>query len=168
MRRSILAAAVVLLALPAAAHAQTGTCSDAELTQLITEVAGRAPHGAGEIGECNANLYGRHWGSTDELRTRVRRAFGAMRIAGVSFEAAESGAMTDVRMNAAVDPSDMFVGPRTMAPKGLYYVDLPNGYAIAFLRGERATVAAGLARAATNGTAAVASAQARPEQQPQR
>ena len=167
MRRSILAAAVVLLTLPAAAHAQAGTCSDAELTQLVTEVAGRAPHGAGNSGECNANLYGRHWGSTDELRTRVRRAFGAMRIAGVSFEAAEGGAMKDVRMNADVDPTAMFVGPRSMAPRGLYYVDLPNRYAIAFQRGERAAIA-GLARAATNGTAAVASVQPRPEQQPQR
>lgn len=162
MRRSILAAAVVLLALPAAAHAQAGTCSNAELTQMVTEVAGRAPHGAGESGECNANLYGRHWGSTDELRGRVRRAIGAMRIAGVSFEAAETGVMKDVRMNAEVDPSAMFVGPRTMAPKGLYYVELPNGYAIAFQRGERAMLA-GTARPASSGTAAVASAETRPE-----
>lgn len=162
IRRSILAAAVVLAALPAAAQAQSAACSDSMLTQLVMEVAGRAPHGAGDAGECNANLYGRHWGSADELRSRVRRAFGAMRIAGVSFEAAEGSAMRDVRMNAEVDSAAMFVGPRSMAPKGLYYVDLPNGYAIAFQRGERALVAAPR-RAATSGSAAVASSEPPPE-----
>lgn len=163
MRRSILAAALVLAALPAAARAQSTACSDSMLTQLVTEVAGRAPHGSGDSGECNANLYGRHWGSSDELRARVRRAFGAMRIAGVSFEGAQGNAMRDVRMNAEVDASAMFVGPRGMAPRGLYYVDLPNGYAIAFQRAERATVAAA-GRAAAGGSAAVASSDARPEQ----
>ena len=162
MRRYILAA-IVLAALPAAAQAQSAACSDSMLTQLVTEVAGRAPHGSGDAGECNANLYGRHWGSPDELRNRVRRAFGAMRIAGVSFESAEANAMRDVRMNAEVDASAMFVGPRSMAPRGLYYVNLPNGYAIAFQRGDRA-VAAGAGRAATSGSAAVASSEARPEQ----
>lgn len=162
MRRFLLAATVALAALPAAAHAQAGACSDAAITQLVTEVAGRAPHGAGESGECNANLYGRHWGSTDELRGRVRRALGAMRIAGVSFENGEGFAMKDVRMNADVEAAAMFVGPRSMAPKGLYYVDLPNGYAIAFQRGERAMVA-GSVRAASNGAAAIASSEARPD-----
>jgi hypothetical protein len=163
MRRSILAAALVLAALPAVAHAQTAACSDSELTQLITEVAGRAPHGAEESGECNANLYGGHWGSTSELRGRVRRAFGAMRIAGVSFEAGEGDVMKDVRMNMDVEASAMFVGPRSIAPKGLYYVELPNGYAIAFQRGERALIAR-TAPAVTTGSAAVASSEARPEQ----
>lgn len=165
IRRSLLAAAVALATMPAAAHAQSATCSDSTLAEMITEVAGRAPHGMGDAGECNPNLYGRHWESSNELRGRVRRALGAMQIAGVGFDAAERGAMRDLKMNAEIDPAEMFVGPRTMVPKGLYYVDLPNGYAIAFVRGERGTLAGSIRTAGStvNGAAAVASSEARPD-----
>ena len=166
MRRSILAAAVVLLALPATAHAQAGTCSDAELTQLVTEIARRAPRGSGDSGECNANLYGGSWSSENDLRGRVRRAFGAMQIAGLAFDNAEGTVLKDLRTSSQVDAAAVFVGPRTMAPKGLYSVNLPGDYTIAFVRDGHGAAAAlaSIQRASTIGTAAVASTEARPEQ----
>jgi hypothetical protein len=165
IRRSILAAAIAL-AIPAVAHAQAGVCSDASVTELVTEIARRAPRGSGDSGECNANLYGGRWSSEADLRGRVRRAFGAMQIAGLSFETAEGAVMKDLRTNAEIDASAMFVGPRAMAPKGVYVVSMPGDYAIAFVRDTHGAAAAlvSVQRASTVGTAAVASTETRPEQ----
>lgn len=54
----------------------TGTCSDPWLTELITQIAGRAPQGAGTTGECDPTRYGTHWAGKEELRQRVAKAFG--------------------------------------------------------------------------------------------
>jgi hypothetical protein len=165
-RRSILAAAVVLAVLPAAAHAQAGVCNDASVTELVTEIARRAPRGSGDSGECNVNLYGGGWSSETDLRGRVRRAFGAMQIAGLAFDNADGTVLRDLRTNSQVDASAMFVGPRTMAPKGVYSVNLPGDYTIAFVRDGHGAAAAlaSVQRASTIGTASVASTEARPEQ----
>ena len=133
-RRLALVAAVVLAALPATARAQTGTCRDPWVTELVKEVARRAPRGSGDSGECNINLYGASWSSKDDLRAKVRQSFGAMQNAGVSFETTQGTVFKDVRMNVNIQASSVFVGPKGSAPKGRFYVDLPNGYAIAFTR----------------------------------
>ena len=130
-----LALVPALLALaPAAAHAQVGTCRDPWVTELVAQVAGRPARGEGESGECNINLYGASWSSKDDLRNKVRQTFGAMQAAGVSFETTRGTVFKDVRMNVNIQASSIFVGPRASAPSGKFYVDLPNGYAIAFTR----------------------------------
>lgn len=133
LRRIALAAAVVV-AFPATASAQTGVCRDPWVTELVTEVARRAPRGSGDSGECNINLYGASWSSRDDLRAKVRQSFSAMQNAGVSFETTQGTVFKDVRMNVNIQASSVFVGPKGNAPKGKFYVDLPNGYAIAFTR----------------------------------
>jgi hypothetical protein len=134
-RRCIVLAAVVAFALvPAAAEAQTGVCRDPWVTELVKEIARREPRGSGESGECNVNLYGASWGSKDDLRAKVRQTFNAMRSAGVSFENTKGTVFADVKMNVNIQASSVYVGPRANAPAGKFYVDLPNGYAIAFTR----------------------------------
>ena len=133
-RRILLAAAVALALAPAAAKAQTGVCRDPWVTELVKEVTHREPRGSGESGECNVKLYGASWGSKDDLRAKVRQTFDAMRAAGVGFENIKGTVFADVKMNVNIQASSIYVGPRSSAPAGKFYVDLPNGYAIAFTR----------------------------------
>lgn len=133
-----LAIAVVVPALlslsPALAQAQVGTCRDPWVTELVKEVTGRAARGEGESGECNIKLYGASWSSRDDLRAKVSQTFAAMNAAGVSFETTRGTVFKDVRMNVNIQASSVYVGPRGSAPSNKFYVDLPNGYAIAFTR----------------------------------
>ena len=137
LRRTLLAAAVVL-ALPAAAHAQVqpgaGTCRDPWLTELVKEVAHRDPMGAGDGGECNINLDGARWSDKNDLRAKVRQTFAALEKAGVRYEMANGSVFYDVKGNVRIQSSSIFIGPRANAPQRTMYVDLPNGYAIAFNR----------------------------------
>ena len=134
LRHAVVLAAALAVAAPAAAHAQVGVCRDPWVTELVTEVARRAPRGEGESGECNIKLYGASWGTKDDLRAKVRQTFAAMQNAGVRFETTRGTVFKDVRMNVNIQASSIFVGPRGEAPRGKFYVDLPNGYAIAFTR----------------------------------
>ena len=134
LRRLALAAAVAVIALPAAAQAQAGTCRDPWVTELVKEVTRRDPLGAGEAGECNIKLYGASWSSKEDLRAKVRQTFSAMEKAGVRFEMQSGSVFKDVRMNVNIQASSVYVGPRANAPQKTMYVDLPNGYAIAFNR----------------------------------
>lgn len=137
MSRRLALAAVVpaLLAFaPATAQAQVGTCRDPWVTELVKEVTGRPARGEGESGECNIRLYGASWSSRDDLRAKVRQSFNAMNAAGVSFETTRGTVFKDIRMNVNIQASSIYVGPRGSAPAGKFYVDLPNGYAIAFTR----------------------------------
>ena len=135
LRLAVIAAAALLATVvPATAHAQVGVCRDPWVTELVTEVARRAPRGEGESGECNVKLYGASWSSKDDLRGKVRQTFAAMQSAGVGFETTRGTVFKDIRMNVNIQASSIFVGPKGEAPRGKFYVDLPNGYAIAFTR----------------------------------
>jgi hypothetical protein len=134
LRRLALAAAIAVIALPALAQAQAGTCRDPWVTELVKEVTRRDPLGAGESGECNIKLYGASWSSKADLRAKVRQTFSAMENAGVRFEMQNGSVFKDVRMNVNIQSSSVYVGPRANAPQKTMYVDLPNGYAIAFNR----------------------------------
>ncbi|MES2978887.1 MAG: hypothetical protein V4731_10725 [Pseudomonadota bacterium] len=62
---------------PSAPAPQAGVCSDAWVTKAVKEVTGRAPSGAGTMGDCNVQKYGNgRWSSYNDLVAKVRTANG--------------------------------------------------------------------------------------------
>lgn len=134
--RRMLALAALALPLAATARAQTpGTCRDPWVTELVTQIAHRPPNGAGELGECNIRLYGAQWSSKDDLRNKIAQTFAALKREGLEFRGNVGRALYDSKMNYTLGMTElMYVGPRANAPRKRFYLDLPNGYTMAWDR----------------------------------
>ena len=77
----------------AAKARQAGPCRDPWITVAFWDVTGstRNPAGIGDLGECNAMLYGGSWSSYADLYRAVQTTLRSLSSAGASITATRSG-----------------------------------------------------------------------------
>jgi hypothetical protein len=132
LRRLIVLAGVMTMAVSA-----WGQCRDPWVTEEVKRVKRGAPIvGKGETGECNINLYGRHWNSRADLARQVDQTFAIFDKAGLYFQ--YERILRD-RRNGLAGTADPWVGPKAQAPyhDGQYatpgywrHVPLPNNFVL--------------------------------------
>ncbi len=121
----------------AQSSAPTPPCRDPWVSQAVKEVTGREALGAGELGECNIQLYGARWGSYAELKGYVEQAFTVLKKSKLEFDG-KAGKLYDRMYYPAVYyPANTYVGARGGMPRDPqrnWVIDLPGGNVIAIQR----------------------------------